>query len=86
MTLLQHIVNLINHRGSDPINVAQAKLLLTAWPLLVVLDGMDEVASVRHRAEVLDRISDFSTQMATLGADVFTAALLGQSDSSVAGY
>jgi len=72
LTLLQHIVNLINHRGSDPINVAEAKRLLTAWPLLVVLDGMDEVASARNRAEVSDRVSDFLTEMATLGADVFT--------------
>jgi hypothetical protein len=72
LTLLQHILNLINHRGSDPINVSEAKRLLTAWPLLVVLDGMDEVASADNREEVSDRISDFLTEMATLRADVFT--------------
>lgn len=71
LTLLQHIVNLINHRGSDAINVAEAKRLLTAWPLFVVLDGMDEVASARNRAEVSNRISDFLTEMAALRTDVF---------------
>jgi hypothetical protein len=72
LTLLQHVVDLINHRGSDPITVREAKRLLIAWPLLVVLDGMDEVASADNREEVSARISDFLTEMATLKADVLT--------------
>lgn len=72
LTLLQHIVDLINRRGSDPITVAEAKRLLAAWPLLVVLDGMDEVAAARNREEVSARIADFFTEMAALRADVFT--------------
>lgn len=72
LTLLQYVVEIINHRGSDPISVQDAKRLLTAWPLLVVLDGMDEVASARNREEVSARILDFFTEMAALRADVFT--------------
>lgn len=72
LTLLQYVVQVINHRGSDPIDVAQAKRMAAAWPLLVVLDGMDEVASARNRSEVSERISDFLTEMAALQADVFT--------------
>ncbi|OBA41670.1 hypothetical protein A5780_06450 [Nocardia sp. 852002-20019_SCH5090214] len=72
LTLLQHIVNLINHRSSDPITIPEAKRLLSAWPLLVVLDGMDEVASADIREEVSDQISNFLNEMAALGADVFT--------------
>lgn len=72
LTLLQHIVELINHRTSDPITVPEAKRLITAWPLLVVLDGMDEVASADNRDEVSTRISDFFTEMAALAADVLT--------------
>lgn len=72
LTLLQHVLDLINHRGSDPINVPEAKRLLTAWPLLLVLDGMDEVASADNRREVSTRISDFLNEMAALKADVFT--------------
>ncbi|WP_319449766.1 MULTISPECIES: hypothetical protein [unclassified Mycobacterium] len=71
LTLLQHIVDLINHRASDPIDVREAKRLIVAWPLLVVLDGMDEVASADNRQEVSSRVSDFLTEMAALGADVF---------------
>jgi len=72
LTLLQHIVELINHRGSDPITVSEAKRLLTAWPALVVLDGMDEVASATNRDEVSSRIADFLSEMAALKADVLT--------------
>jgi len=72
LTLLQYIVQVINHRGSDPIDVAQAKRMSAAWPLLIILDGMDEVASARNRREVSARISDFLTEMAALSADVFT--------------
>jgi hypothetical protein len=72
LTLLQHIVGLINLRGSDPITVSEAKRLLAAWPVLVVLDGMDEVASADNRHEVSSRIADFLSEMAALKADVFT--------------
>ncbi|WP_280332271.1 NACHT domain-containing protein [Nocardia wallacei] len=71
LTLLQYIVDLINDRGSDPISVPDIKRILAAWPLLVVLDGMDEVASARNRDEVSTRISDFLSEMAALEADVF---------------
>ncbi|AII10787.1 NACHT domain-containing protein [Rhodococcus opacus] len=72
LTLLQHILEVINRRGSDPISVPEAKRLLTAWPLLLVLDGMDEVASADNRQEVSTRIADFLSEMAALRADVFT--------------
>ncbi|MBF6171034.1 NACHT domain-containing protein [Nocardia blacklockiae] len=72
LTLLQHIVNIINDRSSDSITIPEIQRLLSAWPLLVVLDGMDEVASADNRAEVSERISDFLNEMAALGADVFT--------------
>jgi hypothetical protein len=72
VTLLQHIVELINHRSSDPITVPETKRLITAWPLLVVLDGMDEVAAANNRDDVSTRITDFFTEMAAVGADVLT--------------
>lgn len=72
LTLLQHILDVINHRGSDSITVQEVKRLLTVWPLLLVLDGMDEVASADNRSEVSTRISDFLNEMAALKADVFT--------------
>lgn len=71
-TLLQHIVDTVNHRSSDPINVSEVKRLLESWPLLLVLDGMDEVASATNRDEVTTRISDFLGEMAALQADVLT--------------
>lgn len=72
LTLLQHIVELINHRASDSMTVSEAKRLIKAWPLCVVLDGMDEVASADNRAAVSTRISDFFTEVAAIGADVLT--------------
>ncbi|MFI5719060.1 NACHT domain-containing protein [Nocardia sp. NPDC051750] len=72
LTLLKHIVELINSRGSEPISVPEVKRLLSAWPLLLVLDGMDEVASATNREEVSARIAEFLTEMAMIRADVMT--------------
>lgn len=72
LTLLQHIADLINDRGSDPMSVPEVKRLLMRWPLLVVLDGMDEVASADNRDEVSSRVADFLIEMAAIGADVLT--------------
>lgn len=71
-TLLQHIVETINDRASDPITVPDALRLLETWPLLLMLDGMDEVASATNRDEVTQRISDFLDEMAAHQADVLT--------------
>lgn len=71
-TLLQHIVDTINDRASDPITVPEALRLLETWPLLLMLDGMDEVASATNRDEVTQRISDFLDEMAAHQADVLT--------------
>lgn len=72
LTLLQYIVTLINSRSSNPISVSDAMRLISAWPLLVVLDGMDEVASAENRSKVTTRIADFLTEMAAIQIDVFT--------------
>ncbi|AFR51419.1 NACHT domain-containing protein [Gordonia sp. KTR9] len=72
MTLLQHIVDQINLRASNPISVSGIESLMGVWPFLVVLDGLDEVASADNRAEVSGRIFDFLTEMAALQADVLT--------------
>ena len=71
-TLLQHIVDTINDRASDPITVPEALRLLETWPLLLMLDGMDEVASATNRDEVTQRIADFLDEMAANQADVLT--------------
>lgn len=72
LTLLQHIVSLLNHRASEQIRVNEIARLIKQWPVLVVLDGMDEVASADNRGAVTACISDFLSEMAAMQADVLT--------------
>jgi len=69
-TLLGYMVDLINKRASEKITAGEAKLLLGKWPSLIVLDGLDEVASARIREELTSAISDFLTEMAAAQADI----------------
>ncbi|MDV6303678.1 hypothetical protein R3P93_14030 [Rhodococcus cerastii] len=70
LTLLQHIVSLLNHRASDHIRVNEIARLIKQWPVLVVLDGMDEVASADNRGAVTACIKDFLSEMAAMQADL----------------
>ncbi len=70
-TLFAYIIGQLNQRATHQLSVRQAERLFASWPTLVVLDGLDEVAHPQIRAEVLSRIADFSSEMATVRADLF---------------
>jgi hypothetical protein len=70
ISLIRHLTELINARASEHLGAGEVKRLLRAWPSIVVLDGLDEIASAAVRLEVASRIGDFAGEMATAQADV----------------
>jgi hypothetical protein len=72
--LLRYITDQINSRTSASIDVPKMRNWLRKWPWLVVLDGLDEVASRHARDTLMGRISDFMTEAARANADLFIVA------------
>jgi uncharacterized membrane protein YheB (UPF0754 family) len=73
-TLLDHIARKIDRRSSEPVNRVDLQRLLTSYPWLLILDGLDEVPSTGNREEVLSQIEAFEAQCATKGGDVLIVA------------
>lgn len=89
LTVLQHITNLFNHRQSDQMSIADVKRLFTQWPILVVLDGLDEVAAAKDRDLTNELIDDFHTELAAQRVDalvVCTSRPTGYTFDSSSGF
>ena len=70
LSLLRHLTAIVNSRATERLGDSDMKKLLRDWPSLIVLDGLDEVASPAVRVDLIGRIRDFMGEMAALGADV----------------
>lgn len=89
LTMLQYITNLINHRQSDQLSIPDLKLLIARWPILVVLDGLDEVAAAKDRNLTNELIDDFRAELAALRVDaliVCTSRPTGYIFDSTSGF
>src|SRR5262249_4034850 len=64
MTLLQFLAVEISQRGSADFSLAQLKEWLSAYPWLLVLDGLDEVPPSGNRPAVLRAIEEFRVDAA----------------------
>ena len=61
--------------GSDgDISSQQLRTWLRAYPWLIILDGLDEVPATSNRSEVIEKIVDFWSEVATLDADILVVA------------
>jgi len=69
-SLLRYMAEQVSNRISDRVTASMLKDWLRAWPWLVVLDGLDEVAAASSRDEVLVRITDFLVESRSVEADV----------------
>ena len=74
VSLLDYIATRIDARSSIPVGRGDLQEWLTNYPWLIVLDGLDEVPASGNRTDVLESISQFSTQCATNEADVLIIA------------
>lgn len=70
-TLVKYIAEKLEKRVPDAFDPAKVRSWLRAWPWLVVLDGLDEVASARGRDVLMEQISQFSGEVEAAEADVF---------------
>lgn len=69
LTVLQFITILVNRGQSEQLSIPDLKRLFTQWPVLVVLDGLDEVAAANDRQLMNDLIDDFRTELAAQRVD-----------------
>ncbi|MET9483522.1 hypothetical protein [Streptomyces sp. NPDC006638] len=73
VSLLRYFAAQISRRTPD-ITPNQLRSWLRAWPWLVVLDGLDEVASPQARDVVMERVNDFIIDARSVDADLLLVA------------
>lgn len=74
ISLLKYMASLVSDRAEDTITGSQLHTWLRAWPWLIVLDGMDEVAASHLREVIVERVSDLLVDAASLDADLLLIA------------
>ncbi|MHA6757298.1 NACHT domain-containing protein [Streptacidiphilus sp. PAMC 29251] len=74
LSLLRFITRQVNKRSSSTVTDSQLKGWLRTWPWLLVLDGLDEVASPHTREDMMARISAFLLDARQLDADLLIVA------------
>jgi hypothetical protein len=74
LPLLRYIVDRVNARSSDHIDVNTMRAWLRSWPWLLVLDGLDEVTSQRARDALVRRTSEFFVEAAKVDCDLLVVA------------
>jgi hypothetical protein len=74
LSLLRYIANRISAASPHNISAGDLALWLGRWPWLLVLDGLDEVASPQIRERVTVGVSGFLVDAATANADVLVMA------------
>jgi ATPase family protein associated with various cellular activities (AAA) len=74
VSLLRYLSERVSSRTSDSLTPAFTRKWLQEWPWLLVLDGLDEVASAAARESLMQGISDFLVEAARVDADLFVVA------------
>lgn len=74
LSLLRFITRQVNKRSSATVTDSQLKGWLRTWPWLLVLDGLDEVASPHTREDMMTRVSAFLLDARRLDADLLVVA------------
>ncbi|MFJ9094625.1 NACHT domain-containing protein [Streptomyces globisporus] len=73
VSILTYLARQINESAPE-VNANQLRTWLGKWPWLLVLDGLDEVASNHSREAVVGKLDDFYTEARQLDADLFVVA------------
>ncbi|WP_037568333.1 NACHT domain-containing protein, partial [Phaeacidiphilus oryzae] len=74
LSLLRFITSEFNKRASTKATDSQIKRWLRTWPWLLILDGLDEVASPHTREDIMGRISAFLQDAKSMDADLLVVA------------
>jgi hypothetical protein len=73
-SLLKYMAQKIGARTNTKIDASHLRNWLQIWPWLLVLDGLDEVASSTSRDILMDQIHNFTVDAEMVKADVFIIA------------
>jgi len=73
ISLLAYIAETIRVAGV-PITSPALLQWIAAWPVLLILDGLDEVPDARARTRLIDSISAFVTEVSSVNGDLFVIA------------
>lgn len=73
-SLLSYLAERLSSRIPDRVTASQLLGWLESWPWVVILDGLDEIASSRVRATVESRLNDFLIDAAAVDADLMVVA------------
>jgi hypothetical protein len=74
LSLLEYITKSIDDTSGHSVSQSDLRRWLSAYPWLIVLDGLDEVPPSTNREDVLRSVRDFWVDTAQLGADVLVLA------------
>ena len=73
-SLLHYIASKVTEGSSFEIDSMMLRKWLSAYPWLVLIDGLDEVPSSSNRQQVMTAINDFFMEAAAVGGDVAAVA------------
>jgi hypothetical protein len=74
VSLLRFLAEQVSRRTPERVTATDLVSWLQAWPWLLVLDGLDEVAAPTVRETLLQQVSDFLTDAAAADADLMVVA------------
>jgi hypothetical protein len=74
VSLLRFLAERVSDRTPESVTASQLRSWLGAWPWLIVLDGLDEVAAPSVREDLVQYISDFLMDAADADADLMVVA------------
>jgi hypothetical protein len=74
MSLISYICHRISVKTDSPVLPVDVRSWLSAYPWILVLDGLDEVPASANRDEVLKRVEEFWVDATQVDADVLVLA------------
>jgi hypothetical protein len=74
LSLIDYVAKRISMRSGFTIDADALRHWISAYPWLLVLDGLDEVPPSSNREQVLSAIADFWSDVAVLNGDVLVVA------------
>ncbi|WP_433326534.1 NACHT domain-containing protein [Spirillospora sp. CA-294931] len=63
--LMAYLTAVFNAKTNSDLMISQFQALLTAYPCIIILDGLDEVPASTNRSQVLSAVKDFWADIAT---------------------